>query len=805
MRGDLLSRLRCRRLPSILVASLFLASPMGLTHRASASTLDQAEHAYRHGLLDVAENIYNGLLGGEHDQHVVQRLLEIALRSGAWEQAELLLGSKELQNDEGIPFWEAQVALGMNKTRQAEFALAQFVKRHPKHSLALPASLSLATFKLDAGQLDEADALLEPWSDSNDIRVDYVSARLSHLNAQSSLETDDIDDAINRFERLRQNSDGLPRDWLAKVYLGLSMQRLAKRPAQRESAAEILREYLEEFSPSVGDQDAIGLLEEADAFKTPAQRNAWQTWASERGGNLRALIALAISKEHGSVGEYTPAISALDVIEPGQYAFEESLVLRARWSLDGGNATACLTFIEENAEPALAESERLSELLAIKGLAQFEVGRGDDALAAFSRVRGTSEDDELPKVAAFNTAVLTLSSADRQAHEMAMRGLYEAAEPAVQNLLGGEAVYLRALLLARTEDRDPLADEALREFLLAYPIHPRRLEALIARLELALMANIIDPKKVGRCLKLALKELPKDFERDRLQYLELWSAIALGQQGRAQDLITKFRSDFPDSAFLPNVAARQVELRIERGEVDSSVNKSILALSQSGTDGTSVQSGFLQATLDQRLGDFDAAIKEWGRVIDLTEGQTQLLARHGSALVHCLIDDRTGAESQWDEVLRLSRQSHLRVRALIGKGESKALFADHDAKAGEESIRLFQEALTIPDLAVDWRDQSKYRIGMVQLALNSREEALGTFSQVVRDYQERFDGAPLDDKPVCNRWVYRAGFETIALVEAQSKFHDAARRADELAGFNGDRSDEARARAAKIRLQNFIY
>ena len=142
---------------------------------------------------------------------------------------------------------------------------------------------------------------------------------------------------------------------------------------------------------------------------------------------------------------------------------------------------------------------------------------------------------------------------------------------------------------------------------------------------------------------------------------------------------------------------------------------------------------------------------------------------------------------------------------MLSKGECKALLATVDNEAGAEAQQLFEEVLALPNLAVEWQDQASYRLGMVQLALGLPAEALGTFRQVVRGYEERFNGASLGDQPVCNDWVYRAGFEAITIVESQGKDRDAASRADNLARFPGERSAEAKERAGDILLEHWRF
>jgi hypothetical protein len=80
----------------------------------------------------------------------------------------------------------------------------------------------------------------------------------------------------------------------------------------------------------------------------------------------------------------------------------------------------------------------------------------------------------------------------------------------------------------------------------------------------------------------------------------------------------------------------------------------------------------------------------------------------------------------------------------------------------------------------------------------NQEDALATFYQVLED-QSRPNRSPEFF------WLYRAGFNAARLLEDQSKWESAAAVYEKLAAAGGARSDEAKARLSRLRLEHFLW
>jgi hypothetical protein len=82
--------------------------------------------------------------------------------------------------------------------------------------------------------------------------------------------------------------------------------------------------------------------------------------------------------------------------------------------------------------------------------------------------------------------------------------------------------------------------------------------------------------------------------------------------------------------------------------------------------------------------------------------------------------------------------------------------------------------------------------------LSEPEEALATFYRIVDN-----DGRP--DKPREFFWYYKAGFNAARLLEQQSKWQPAAAIYEKLAFAGGGRSEEAKSRLNRLRLEHFLW
>jgi hypothetical protein len=81
---------------------------------------------------------------------------------------------------------------------------------------------------------------------------------------------------------------------------------------------------------------------------------------------------------------------------------------------------------------------------------------------------------------------------------------------------------------------------------------------------------------------------------------------------------------------------------------------------------------------------------------------------------------------------------------------------------------------------------------------NDRPGALATFYKVLEE-ETRPDGRSE------LFWYYKAGFNAARLLEDDSKWESAAAVYEKLAAAGGSRSEEAKARLKRLRLEHFLW
>jgi hypothetical protein len=117
----------------------------------------------------------------------------------------------------------------------------------------------------------------------------------------------------------------------------------------------------------------------------------------------------------------------------------------------------------------------------------------------------------------------------------------------------------------------------------------------------------------------------------------------------------------------------------------------------------------------------------------------------------------------------------------------------------------YQQAIDIYDqLALDknqpshWRNQALFKKGLCLEKKNDRAGALAAFYKIIED----------EARPDRRRelfWYYKAGFNAARLLEDDSKWESAAAIYEKLAASGGNRSEEAKARLNRLRLEHFLW
>ena len=137
--------------------------------------------------------------------------------------------------------------------------------------------------------------------------------------------------------------------------------------------------------------------------------------------------------------------------------------------------------------------------------------------------------------------------------------------------------------------------------------------------------------------------------------------------------------------------------------------------------------------------------------------------------------------------------------ALCGKGDIFYELGETNRENYQRAIEIYDQLAAQKDAPVHWRNQALFKKGICLEKLGDRENALATFYKIIEE-----ENRP--DRPRREFfWYYKAGFNAARLLEDDSKWQPAAVVYQKLASAGGARSDEAKSRLSRLRLEHFLW
>jgi hypothetical protein len=138
------------------------------------------------------------------------------------------------------------------------------------------------------------------------------------------------------------------------------------------------------------------------------------------------------------------------------------------------------------------------------------------------------------------------------------------------------------------------------------------------------------------------------------------------------------------------------------------------------------------------------------------------------------------------------------------KGELLSLMVKRDPKYLDAAIQIFYGMLHDTTAPRVWRSRSGYLLSQIYALAGKNIEALEACNDVVEDcFTAISQSTALTPQEYL--WLYRSGFAAIEMLEAKQQWEAAARLADRLAVAGGERSEEAKLRATRLRLEHFLW
>ena len=397
------------------------------------------------------------------------------------------------------------------------------------------------------------------------------------------------------------------------------------------------------------------------------------------------------------------------------------------------------------------------------------------------------------KNALFNWAICSLEIGDTGGFEEAFRAL-EKLKPADD--LVGDLLIAKGVLEARTGKSS--AEDVLEKFVKEFPKHPKAERAKLVQAEFEFAEQPPDFKGVQEYLRKIAATGDADLgeKRDRLQFFVAASDPASNARA-IQALAQEYFEKYPGSPF-------KAEMRLKLGEIyfresdfpnaqtqfelvgeenpESPLVETALFLA-----GEAARKSLNSASVDRAVALFEEVYKIGGPLkfqARLEEALTMRQARQEKEAIVLL-----------DDLLTQNPPSDIRIQALDAKGEAQFTLAAGDLKLYQEAAKTFDLLGSSEGVPVEWKQRALYQKGKCS-------EKLGKTDQALADY---YDVLAAEGMAGDQLWYFRAGFDAAQILEERHSWNSAASIYEKLASTRGIRSEEAKDRLTRLRLEHFLW
>ena len=275
---------------------------------------------------------------------------------------------------------------------------------------------------------------------------------------------------------------------------------------------------------------------------------------------------------------------------------------------------------------------------------------------------------------------------------------------------------------------------------------------------------------------------------------------ASANEARVIDLANRFLQQHGASSFAPDVRMKLAEIYYRRQDF-ANAQTQFESLAQQNPDSPLGEKAlfFAAESAMSSMGarSLDRAIVLLDQVVRLN-GDLKWAARNEQAVIERKLGKPQDALLLYDEVLKGDARPSEKREALCGKGDIFFEMGGSDPKNYRRAIGIYDQLASEKEELIHWRNQALFKKGLCLEKETDRAGALATFYTVLENDTRH-------DRPPELFWYYKAGFNAARLLEDDSKWESAAVIYQRLAAADGSRSEEARARLNRLRLEHFLW
>ena len=342
---------------------------------------------------------------------------------------------------------------------------------------------------------------------------------------------------------------------------------------------------------------------------------------------------------------------------------------------------------------------------------------------------------------------------------------------------------------------------ALQQFIRDFPKNPRISEAWVSLAELAFHSSPPRIDEARTNLARAADSKPTAAATERADYLMIWIEDSAGaDETKVVELAKRFLGQHGTSPFAPEVRMKLAEIYYRRQDF-ANAQTEFEILAQENPDSPLGENALFFAAESAMLSmgerSLDRAIVLFDRVVRLN-GALRWPARNEQATIERKLGKAQDALVLYDEVLKSDAGSSEKREALCGKGDIFLEMGGSQPENYQRALEIYEQLASDKNTPIHWRNQALFKKALCLEKKNDRPGALATFYKVLED-----EARP--DRRSELFWYYKAGFNAARLLEDDSKWESAVAVYEKLAAAGGSRSEEARARLNRLRLEHFLW
>ena len=815
-----------RALGAFLGAALLLVPPVT---GADPTGLAEAARPLEQGVPQVAVMRLRKLLQSEladaDRKAVAAKLGEALLAAGDPAEALKVLEDPALQDQTIVRFWRAQALASVQRWNEA-LPFYQQVSADRTSPVRAAALFGQAEAFRAVQRFDDALRVLaflfnEPqWNDRAQLRSiellldkrDNAGARRlldkarpaalgdkkekRYLQGRLQAQLDNHARAVELYQTVVRRPESVSRAVFVATLCAIADSYLQlRRPASGDDALE---NFVEHYPTDPELPTIFAKLDQLYRAERQFSNQELSRWANDSIQPRRSLAQWYLARSELRAGRRDGARRAYSRLREDRAklpALAEGLFEFAQLEMEDRQFEEAIAILDE-AKALQPPRVWLDRIALLAGRAHYQAKHFETAAQTFEEVAHASP--QLASDSLFNASLAWLQQNDN------VRFLADVKELSQSG--GNEETRGDLLLeegLTQAAQGNKKAPETLGDFLRQFPKHQRAAEAWVALAELAFHGAPPRFDQARKHLESARKSEPSPAANERADYLAIWIEDAAPNSEAAKIIgaAAEFLRKYPASPFISDVrmklaesyyreqdfpnAQTQFQILAQENPRGPFTERALFFAAKSATQSMAAQS------LDRALVLLDEVVKK--------NGDLKWTARNEQAAIERKLGKAQDAATLYDEVLQGNAKPEEKREALCGKGDILYEAGEADRENYRRAIEIYDQLAEQKDAPAHWRNQALFKKGICLEKLGDRENALATFYKIIEEETR-------PDRPQREFfWYYKAGFNAARLLEDESKWQPAAVVYQKLASAGGARSEEAKSRLGRLRLEHFLW